>query len=315
MKIIKKYNIKNESDLIFAKHDAKRILKEYDFFENYFLALMELGTNLYKHAGSGELWLIDNDNSLLIASLDKGKGIENLNWALKKGSTSLNNSLGLGLYALKQIKGFKFEIFSKKNFGSIFLFGKNIKSDAIFFQIPFYDESVTGDFFLKKGKMFIIADVSGHGIKAYKSSLKIKEFFNNELISCVIIDDLFKELHQYIKKLSLRSVVLSIVENLKDKVNICGVGNINIFYKSSTIKYYTQAKGMVGEIFSDVSKFTFNKKNSLVVLKTDGISDKIVKMFLEKNYSKEMIAIGSIFYSEKNDDKSILIIGEENEGI
>jgi len=313
MKILSIYKVKNESDLVFAKQDCKRFLKNYDFYENYTLALMELGTNLYKHTNGGEIWLIDDNNNLLIASLDKGKGIENLSWALEKGTTSYDNSLGLGLYALSKKEGFVFEIFSKKGFGTAILFGKKSKKDLVYLQLPFYNEKVTGDFIFKKGKFIFVGDVSGHGLRAYKTSLKIKEFFKKEVISCIIIDEIFEKLHEFIKKNNLRSVVLSVVENLKEKVNICGIGNIDIFYKTYQVNYFSQTNGMIGEIFSNVSKFTFEKENSMIVLKTDGISGKIVKMFLEDNFSKELIAIASIFYSEKNDDKTILIIGEENE--
>ena len=313
MKIVAIYSIQNETDLIFAKQDSKKFLTKYDFYESYLLALMEFGTNLYKHGGGGEIWLIENENGLLIASLDKGKGIEDLSWALKKGTSSFKNSLGLGLYSLSNKEGFFFEVFSKPDFGSVFLFGKRDKKDILFLQRPFYNENVTGDFIFKKGKFFIIGDVSGHGIKAYKSACEIKRFFQQEVLSCIVIEDILEKLHNFMKNNNLRSVVLSIVENLKEKINICGVGNINIFYKNFKLNYFTQKNGMIGEIFSSVSKYTFDKKNSLVVLKTDGISDKIVKMFLENGFSKEMIAIASVFYSEKNDDKTILIIGDKNE--
>jgi len=310
MKILSVYTIKNESDLIFAKQDSKRFLKKYGFYETYLLALMEFGTNLYKHAGSGEIWLIESGDNLLIASLDKGRGIENLEWALKKGTSSFKNSLGIGLYSLSNKEGFFFEAFSKLNFGSVFLFGKRAERDVLFLQRPFYNEKVTGDFVFKKGKFLIIGDVSGHGIRAYNSAFEIKNFFKKEVLSCIVIDDILKKLHNFIKENNLRSVVLSMVENLKEKVNICGVGNINIFYKNFKLNYFTQKSGMIGEVFYGVSKYTFDKKNSLIVLKTDGISDKIVKMFLENDFSKEMIAVASVFYSEKNDDKTILIIGD-----
>jgi len=311
MKIVKKYKISKEAELIFAKHDSKKILKKYEFSEHYNLALMELGTNLYKHAGSGEIWIIEDENDLLIASVDEGKGIENLNWALRKGSTSLNNSLGLGLYSLRQIKGFEFEVFSKKDFGSIFLFKKQRKKDSLFLQSSFYDDVVSGDFIYKKDKFLVIGDVSGHGIKAYKSAQKIQEFLKKELINCQLIDDMINNLHLYIKQNRLRSVVLSVIKNSK-KVEICGVGNIDIFVKDLKISQYSQAKGMIGEVFHKVSKYNFERENNIIILKTDGISDKIVKMFLEKNYSKEMIAIGAIFYSKRNDDKTILILGDTN---
>jgi len=313
MKILSIYKVKNESDLVFAKQDCKRFLKNYDFYENYMLALMELGTNLYKHTNGGEIWLIDDNSNLLIASLDKGNGIENLSWALEKGTTSYDNSLGLGLYALSHKEGFSFEIFSKKDFGTAILFGKKSKKDLVTLQLPFYNKKVTGDFIFRKSKFLFLGDVSGHGIKAYESALEIKEFLKKEVISCIIIDEIFEKLHEFIKKNNLRSVVLSIIENLKEKINICGVGNINIFYKNFKVDYFSQEAGMIGEVFSHSSKFSFDKKNSLITLTTDGISAKIVKMFLEGDFSKELVAIASTFYSEKNDDKTILIIGEEDE--
>jgi hypothetical protein len=327
MKIIEQIKIKNNSDLIYAKTILRKILEKKEVLEDTFLifALMELSTNLIKHANGGEIWILEKDSQILLAALDKGPGIKNLKWAMQKGTTQMENSLGLGLHQISNNEYYKTEIatFTDKDLHgtAVLVMPNNLDMGIVSFQIPYIREKVSGDLIAKKGKFLLIADISGHGKKAYKSVEFIKSYFYNTLFSCVLIDEFFEDLHNKLKANELRGAVLSVFEITNKFVQVCGVGNISLWVKESD-KYinFSQKDGILGEAFSSSDKKVFEfDKNTQVIAATDGIE--IIKMnkllsLLAKNISSIMIAVCSIYYASlEYDDKSILIItkGEKNE--
>ncbi|MEO1923412.1 MAG: hypothetical protein ABGX25_02710 [Nautiliaceae bacterium] len=321
MKIVLKYKIENDGDLLFAKIDLNNFLKdkknEYKNFISF--ALMEFGTNLLKHGGGGEIWLLEEEGEYLLSALDKGPGIENIEWAVKKGTTSYNNSLGLGLFQISQNSMFDLKIFTstKKIKGTVVLLvPKTLKKNYCYLVRNYMDIKTGGDFIVKKGKFFLIGDASGHGVSANKSAEFIKKYFLKNSFSCLLINEFFHKLHIKIKENNLRGAVLSIVEVTKNFLLICGVGNIGIIKKHfEKIETFSQKEGIVGEVFSSAStqKIIFDK-NTLVVLHTDGIEKKLLYNILQKTDNIYLIAVASVFFSEVMDDRGILIFkGEKNE--
>ena len=308
MKILKKYKIAKQSDMLFSRTDLKNFFKDKNFASKDFflLALMELGTNILKYATKGEIWLIEWEDSFALASLDNGRGIQNLNWALQKG-TSTGNSLGLGLYQLSQNESFKLEIFtsSEKPNGTVVLLRPKKDLKIFYLADNYMDFSKGGDFILQKGKFLIIGDVSGHGAKAYDTAEKIKEFFWHDTFSCVLIDDYLKNLHIFLIHHKLRSVVLSVIETTKNNISLCGVGNLHLFIKDPDIRYLTFKDGVIGEAFSSTSKFQFAKFSQIFV-STDGIDQKIMYNILSKTESLYLSVVAGIFFAGVNDDKTIV---------
>jgi len=275
---------------------------------------MEIGTNILKHAKKGEIWLLKVENEYLLAGLDEGDGIKDLNWALKKG-TSTQKSLGLGLYQLSQNDSFELKIFTSTK-GSVFLIKpKNITKNLVVLRDNYMGLNVSGDFFAKKGKFFILGDASGHGIKANKSAEFIKKYFLSNVFSCIFIDDFFRNLHKKIKEKHLRSSVLTIGEITKNKITLCGVGNINFIYKENKIFEKRSFKeGIIGEAFSSSSKYSYNfTKNSQFFLFSDGIEEEKVYNIIKQIDDIYLSVICAVFYSKRIDDKIILAIKGGNE--
>ena len=309
MKIEKKYKITNDGELIYAKSDLKNFLKRQNFnnLDYFIFALMELGTNILKYPKKGEIWLLSDEDDFLLAALDRGEGIFNLDWALKKG-TSTKNSLGLGLYQLSQSKEYKLDIFSstKKPHGTVALIRPNKEKRIVYLIENFLDLPYGGDFVLRKGKYIIVGDVSGHGKRAEKSAEEIKKFFLENLFSCVLIDDVLKKLDEKIKKEHLRGVVLTILEITKLGINVCGVGTNRLYVKShNEVKFLSFKDGVVGEVFSSTSIYSF-KEYSQIFVTTDGINEKIMYNILSKTNSLYLSVIAGVYFNEDKDDKTIL---------
>ncbi len=309
MKLLKKYKISANSDLIFARTDLKNFFKNEKFLHKDFflLAVMELGTNILKYAEKGELWFLECCDSFALAALDNGKGIRDVEWALKRG-TSTGGSLGLGLYQLSKNESFVLEIFtSEKNPQGTVVLLRPKKENSVCYLIDNYlDLPYGGDFVFSKGKYLVVGDVSGHGRVAHKSAEKIKEFFLNRVFSCLLIDEILKELHYFLMSNNLRSVVISVIEVTKKGLNVCGVGNLNMFLKKGNeIEFLTFQDGVVGEVFSKSSKFSF-KEYDYFFITSDGISEKIMYNILNKSKYFYVSVVAGLFFAGVKDDKTIL---------
>ena len=299
MNLIKRYRIEHDSDLIYAKRDLSNFLKKDKSKERFSLALMELGTNLLKHAGEGEIWLLQNEHWLL-AALDRGPGIEDIEWAKQRGTSSYPGSLGVGLSQLDSDEEYRLEIFSKVGLGTVVLFHKE-RAKELFFSIPLVD-NFNGDFFIKKGRYYLFGDAAGHGIKASKSAKFIQEFFLSHSFSCLFVDDFFKTLDSAIKKENLRGAVLSIVEVTKKYIYICGVGDIEFFANKERHSF---KEGIVGVAFSRSEQYRFERPVNFC-MKSDGI-DTDFELY-EDIADPFLCALVAVFYSTINDDRSIFII-------
>ena len=306
MNIIEKVFITSTSELLYAKVLLKNLSKRYkiknfDFLE---IAIMEIGTNILKHAKKGEIWFIDEFGYLAIVGLDRGRGIRDIEWALKRETSSLKDSLGIGLYTLKSNLDYYFNIFSI-NKNSILHSGTvvglfNFQNREIYLNDAFY-ENYSGDFFVKKDKFSFFADVSGHGIKAYKSAKKIKEFFLKKDIDCDNIDEFFKQLDTFIKKENLRSLV-GVVFKEERVFNFCGVGNVSFFVNK---KLFSFAQGVIGEVFDKSKKIT--TKEDDIILISDGIDIKLFLELLNYNIDKTLLPFCAVWFCGVDDDKSIFI--------
>jgi len=312
MRLEKKYKISTDYELIFAKNDLKNFLKHQKHEDgNFFLfALMEFGTNILKYSQKGEIWLLSEDDDFILAALDKGGGIEDIEWALKKG-TSSKNTLGLGLYQLSQNEKYKLEIFTcrEKLKGTVALIRPKKEKRMIYLVQNYLDLPYGGDFVLKKGKYVILGDVSGHGKKAFLSAEIIKEFFMKHAFSCIFIDDFLKKLDIKIKKEKIRSLVISILELTRFGVNICGVGTNKLFVKNENIKILTLKDGIIGQVFSSTSKYQIQEFEQ-IFMTSDGIDVKIMYNILNKSKSLYLSVIAGIYFSKDGDDKAI--VGVQN---
>ena len=308
MVLEKIYKITNDYELIFAKNDLKNFFKHHTFKDKSFFlfALMEFGTNILKYAKKGEIWLLREEDDFILAALDKGEGIEDLEWALKKG-TSSKNTLGLGLYQLAHNESYIFEIFSstKEIKGTIALIRPKKNKKVVRLIRNYLDLPYGGDFILKKGKYIILGDVSGHGKKAFLTASEIQKFFINNSFSCILVDDFLRELDKKIKNEGLRGLVVSILEITKFGVNICGTGSNKVFIKNDQVEMISFKDGIVGEVFSSTSKYQI-KTFGQIFMTSDGIDEKIMYNILKKSKSLYLSIIGGIYFSDENDDKTIV---------
>jgi len=325
MKIVNRWSIRSKSDCIFVKVELKNFFKHnsVEDVEFYLFALMELTTNIIKYAKEGEIFLLGIKDSFAIASLDRGQGIEDLELAQQKSFTTASNSLGLGLFQIRQNSKFSVEIFTstqEKESGTVVLVRpKNTDKNIVSFTKPYMWSNNNGDYFTQKGRFVLFGDASGHGLKARKSADYIKNNFMNSIISCIQIDKFYEDTHNYIKQNNLRSSVISIFEINSNKITMCGMGNFGCWIEEyNGYKYFTLKNGIIGEVLrkADTKEFELVHKQKLIIA-TDGNDPKRMNEFLKK-IPKELSSIMMAlciehFVSQELDDSSVLILQYKKE--
>ena len=320
MNVVKKYSVKTNADTIFIKVDMKNHFKINNcHYEDFLIfVFMELSTNLVKYGGGGYLWLMEKDDKYALACFDNGDGIKDLGLATTDGYTTSTNSLGLGLHQIAQNSDFDMQIYTQTNEidgGTVVLVSqKGINEDIVFITKAYMGLEQNGDYFTKKGKNLIFGDASGHGIKAQKSADSIKNFFMDNFLSLTLVKSFLDSLDKHIKTNHLRSTVICLIQKKKNNVEVCGVGNLDMWIQDEN-KYHrkTLKDGIVGEVFSNISSDKFElSKNQKLILNTDGLEPIRVKDFLDAlkhNYSSLMLSLCMLhFLSSQMDDSSILII-------
>jgi hypothetical protein len=320
------YAISNSIELLYAKTVLKNLFKTYPSADPGFLefALMELGNNLLKHAFKGRILILLYHNTLALATVDEGPGIADISLALRKGHTTVKHSLGIGLSSLASRPEYRMGIVSlcRQNgdpfSGSVVTLLESHSEDTDTICIlsnPLYDSPYNGDFFVRKGKYLFFADVSGHGKKAYDSSIEAIRFFLESHINRQNIPEFFKGLHTHLLEKHLRSLVGCIINFSSDRLDLFGVGNISVFsIKNDEPLYHTFVSGIVGETFEEISTLTFKRFNhDRFIIMSDGIDPKYALSVLSKthNVQDETLAVALTHFAGINDDQTVLIISSK----
>ncbi len=313
MTIVEKIEIVSSSALIYLKHILSKLPIEDTTY--YLLAASELGTNILKYAKTGWIYILQENRHYMLAACDYGSGIQDLTWVREKGTTTAKNSLGLGLYQLSNSENFNFSIFSstqKEMHGTVaILYPKKFNPKICFLSEPYINESNNGDFIAKKGKFLLFGDASGHNYKSHMTAVLIKEKFNNTILSCILIEDFFKQIHSIIKKEHRRGAVFCIAEVVNENIQICGIGNIDIWeIAEKAIRYHSLKSGIVGESISGIRRLKLTLEDK-VLLTSDGIERKKMQQLLPNlhGYDALTYTIATIhFCKNRFDDRSVLTI-------
>jgi len=319
MKIVEKFSIEQNADIIYIKRMLQSHFDEEKFIDKSFfiLAFMELATNLIKHTNGGKVFLLEEEEYYLLGVGDYGHGIENVTNSLQKGYTTAQNSLGLGLYQLSKNDLYDFEIFSttQKEFHgtAILLKPKELQSNTVFFSEPYINEANNGDFFAKKGKFLLFGDAAGHNKKSYKTADFITKKFFSTPLSCIMIDDFFESVHQELHLKEMRGAVCLVGEVVKNNISLCGVGDLSLWLKKSeALSLKTFKSGIIGEAFSSAEKFEFTlESGEFCLMTTDGIEQRKMEYFKSafmQKYSAHFLAFTMLHFAGSTFDDSSLVV-------
>ena len=261
--LFKSYKVEDRSYISLIKREIHHLVRPR-FSEKRTgeidIIVSELASNLVKHTAGGELVyrvFHEKDKPVFeILSIDNGPGMNDVSRFIKDGF-STSNTLGQGIGSINRLSNFS-QIYSKENWGTIFYVrcmenaGEKISPGPIVircFSIAKPGEMVSGDGcsvrVLNKKICIMVADGLGHGKHAKTATdVAIKCFQNS---TDVTPSNLIKEMHEDLKKTRGVVATIAIMDTENEKVDLCGVGNINTrIYKGIEHKNYVTHNGVIG---------------------------------------------------------------------
>ncbi len=210
--------------------------------EEIALVVMELATNLLKHAGGGRLVLtpltVNGRIGLQIESLDRGPGIADIDQALADGY-STSSSLGNGLGAINRLMD-ELELESSRRGGTHIVCRKWVRTSAISHRScplsfgaasrPHPKEEINGDAFVIKlwdGMALAgIIDGVGHGEFARRAAYAARHYIETHFD--LPLSDLFRGVGRACR--ATRGVVMSLArfDWEGQRVALAAVGNVEV---------------------------------------------------------------------------------------
>ena len=283
------YKLDSESDLTSMLSDIRAIAKDnlYDNIdtEEFVLACSEIGRNAIRHAGGGEcsLEIKKGGRILAITISDNGRGIKNLDQAMREGFSTIKTSLGLGLEVAERNVD-HFHITSDPSDGTSVYMEKYrpISQDTVDYglvSIADANYNFNGDQYVLKeydGDTVLIGliDGPGQGYDAYALAISCKTFIEkNYRLS---LDKLMGSLHSLMDESNDEvGITASLCRISPNKIQYKGVGDTHAYIlRRDEFTSLPNQGGRLGQLHkfrNGVSEYSFDHQVN-IILCTDGLS-------------------------------------------
>lgn len=252
------------------------------------LVATELATNLIKHAGGGSLLFGTDDERKAVAmiSLDRGRGLLNVNAALSDGYSTAG-SLGTGLGAVQRAAA-TFDVYALPERGSAILCtvedggtvtpAIHAPSRIILagVSIPKSGEEHNGDAWTAQASRetvtIAVADGLGHGPAAATASAAavraIADRFDQPL------EHIMQDAHGALRATRGAAVGIARIHLAAGRTDFIGAGNIaGTIASDDVVRKMVSLSGIVGHEMRKLQSFSYPwVASSVLVLQSDGVS-------------------------------------------
>lgn len=284
----------------------------------------ELGTNLVRHAQSGQLVLrsisSDNVSGIEILSLDRGPGIPDLSNAMQDGFTT-GSTPGNGLGAVRRLSD-EFDVYTQPQTGTVLLARlwstPAPPSDRMYLgvmSLPAPGEEACGDGWHVEHEgsgrtLVLVADGLGHGIQAAQASKEAVRIFrqNARFTSAQIVESM----HAGLRGTRGAAVAVADIRHDQGKIYYTGIGNISAsIVDGTTSRSMVSQNGTAGAEARRIQEFTYPwERDALLVMHSDGLASK----WQISNYNglrfKDRSIIAAVLYRDHRrirDDVTVLV--------
>jgi anti-sigma regulatory factor (Ser/Thr protein kinase) len=293
------------------------------------IIVTELGTNLVRHAHSGELILRSISYSGLtgveLLSVDRGPGIPHIANAMQDGFTT-GSTPGNGLGAVQRLSD-DFDIYTQPKTGTVLL--SRVWSAAPPQLLPMTvgticlpkpGEEACGDSWHVEhdaGRtVVLLADGLGHGVQAAEASRQAVKVFREHFrgTSARIVE----LIHAGLRSTRGAAVAVADIRRDQGKVYFTGVGNISAsIVDGATSRSMVSQNGTAGAEARRIQEFTYPwDRSSILVMHSDGLGSKWVL----GNYSglriKDRSIIAAMLYRDfrrERDDVTVLVASQSTQ--
>ncbi|MGC4030501.1 MAG: ATP-binding protein/SpoIIE family protein phosphatase [Tepidisphaeraceae bacterium] len=246
------------------------------------IVVTELGTNLLRHAGGGEIVVRSlpevAGGGLEVLAIDCGPGIANLGQAMQDGFTT-GNTPGTGLGAVRRLSD-AFDAYTAAGQGAAIMarFGRNAAAPNLAAVcLPKAGETACGDAVdvlntSTGGLRILVVDGLGHGVQAADAARRAVHIFRAN--PGAEIGKLFELLHGGLR--ATRGAAVGVAESNvgAGEIIYTGVGNIGgRVVSQGTSRGLVNQNGTVGAEMRRVQSFTYAfPPDAWLVLHSDGLA-------------------------------------------
>jgi anti-sigma regulatory factor (Ser/Thr protein kinase) len=307
------------SQLGFSEADAARAA----------LVATECATNLWKHAGGGEILLTQADDAgerfIEILALDKGPGMANVT-ACRRDGYSTAGSNGTGFGAMERMSS-ECHIHSEPGKGTAVLSRIRGKADAESpsrsllrigaVSVPKRGESVCGDGFTVRQDegvtSILVVDGLGHGPDAAGCARTACRTFENSRRREPV--EAMRELDEALRQMRGAAAAVARFEPAQRQIRFTGVGNIaGAIYDGRETRHMASMPGIVGQGLRSVKEFTYPwPPNGTVLLYSDGIATHWSLGAYDALLLRDPSLLAGVVYRDWNrgrDDATVIVIRE-----
>jgi anti-sigma regulatory factor (Ser/Thr protein kinase) len=322
--------VEDSSQIYSARRSIADMAVDLKFSEaesgNIAIVVTELGTNLIKHGGGGEIIFRalerNNCSGIEVLALDKGPGSSDIDRCTADGF-STTGSPGNGLGAIRRLSS-EFEIYSLVNRGTAVLSRTWTKSktqesppelDVGAVCLPIAGELVSGDSWevvLQADRLLvIIADGLGHGPDANRASQEAIRIFL-ERQTCAI-GQILDAIHTGLHGTRGAAVAIAAINVEQQVLTYSGYGNIAASIVVPGLRRsLVSLNGTAGHRVTGSKEFTYPwDRHAKLVMHSDGIQS---QWDFEKYdgliYRSPALMAGVLLrdHERKNDDKTVLVV-------
>jgi anti-sigma regulatory factor (Ser/Thr protein kinase) len=286
------------------------------------VVVTEIGTNLVKHAGEGEILLrslVRGDNrGVGVLALDRGPGIGSLAEALRDGFSS-RGSPGTGLGAISRMAS-QFDVYSRPEGGTVVWAAvwTALREGRLLvggINVPHPAEQVSGDLWVlhEAGERIsiLVADGLGHGIHASEAAGAAGAVFRRHPGEAPV--PLLERIHAALRSTRGAAVGIAQLDLTRSLLRFAGLGNIagTIVADGATRSVVSQ-HGTAGHDARRIQEFSYEwPSGGLFILHSDGL---VSNWSLEDHPGLErkhpMLVAGVLYrdYARGHDDTSVVAV-------
>ena len=284
-------SVTESSELAQARRAAAALAEGQGFDEEDVgraqLVAMEIGSNLVKHGGGGELILQPLERGerrgVRLLGLDKGSGIADLGKCLRDGF-STGSSPGTGLGAISRIAQ-AFDVYSQTEHGTAVLADiwpggrvppSNTTLELGSVVVPKSGEVECGDSWCyverANGALVMGVDGLGHGLGAAQAAKAACDVFLTEKTRSPGV--VLERVHQALRTTRGAAAVLIEIDWQQRQLLAAGIGNmVAAIVENNSLKRIPSYNGIVGHASPRIRELTYPlAPESIVIFHSDGLT-------------------------------------------
>ena len=324
--------IEDPSQVSAARRVATRLAEDLGFdgttVGHAALIVTELGTNILKHGGGGQMLLQavcrDDVQGIEIVGLDRGKGIADLGRSLRDGYSTAG-SPGTGLGAIRRMAA-AFDICSVPGLGTAVVAtlwagtpsaarGPRVIVGAA--SAAHAGESVSGDAWaMEQGAartMLLVVDGLGHGIVAAEASREAVRLFRDNARHAPGV--VVQALHDGMRATRGGAVAVTEIDSDRGAVRFAGLGNIGATIVSPAgRRHLVSHNGTAGHSVRRIDEFAYPwPKDGVLIQHTDGLGTHWDVDRYPGLLGRSPSLIAAVLYRDFNrgrDDVTVLVASE-----